>query len=107
MTRDRYAESLFWIQLGTKESSSVTEAAKRVCREGAFSAVAALGQDRVVQPFAQILRKLVQLVAAVDLDRLARRVQRDLAVLALTQMFLQIGAQRNRRILIEHVIELC
>lgn len=59
-----------------------------------------------MQPLAKIVRQFVEFVAAVDLDRLARGVQRDLAVFALTQVLLQVGAQRKSRVLIEHLIEL-
>jgi len=70
------------------------------------SALAAFGHNGLVQALAQIFGQLVQLVAAVDLDGLPRRVQRDLAVLALFEMMLEIGTQRNGRVLIEHFIEL-
>lgn len=59
-----------------------------------------------MQSLAQIVRQLVELVAAIDLDRLPCCVQRDLAVFAAAEVFLEVGPEREGRILIEHVIQL-
>jgi hypothetical protein len=70
------------------------------------SAFPALGHNGFVQTLAQVVGQLVQFVAAVDLNRLPCRVQRDFAMFAAAEMLLEIDPKRNRRVLIEHVIQL-
>ncbi len=60
-----------------------------------------------MQPLPQLGRQLVEFVRPIHFDRLARRVQRDHAVLAALQMFFEIGAQSGRYTFIDQVIELC
>src|SRR6202035_4804767 len=60
--------------------------AKRVRLDGQSLAVPALRQYRRLQPLPQLFRKLIDLVASVNLNRLASRIQGNLAVLALPQM---------------------
>ncbi len=57
------------------------------------SAAGALLHDGGVQALAQLGRKLVELVLAVDGDGLARGVEDDLAVVALTDVGLDFGEE--------------
>jgi hypothetical protein len=63
--------------------------------------------DRLVQALAQTHRHLVDLVGPVDLDCLAGGVQRDFAMVATTQMILQIGAHLGSHRVVDQVIEHC
>jgi hypothetical protein len=70
------------------------------------STLPAPGEDGLLQPLPQIVGQFVNFVAAVDLDCFPRGTQRDLAVFAASQMFFEVGPERNGRILIEHFIQL-
>lgn len=59
-----------------------------------------------MQPFAQIFRKLVKLVAAVDLDGFPGSAESDLAMPAAAEMLFKVRAQRHGGGLIEHFIQL-
>jgi hypothetical protein len=94
ITPGGYEEYLFWIPAMTLAESAIT------------LAFPAFRQDGLVQTLPQILRQLVNLMAAVNLDGLARGAQRDLAVFAAPEMLFKVGAQGNRGILIEHFVQL-
>jgi hypothetical protein len=65
------------------------------------SALPPFGDDGLVEPLPQVIGQLVQLVAAIDLARLPRGTQRDLAMFAAAEVLLEIGPERNGRVLIE------
>jgi len=69
-------------------------------------AVSALRQNGLLQPLPHIVRKLINLMAAIDLNRLPRRAQRNLAVLASSQMLFQVGPQRNSHFVIDQIVQL-
>ncbi len=51
----------------------------------------AFGQDGLLQPLAQSIRQLVQLMAAINLNSLASGVHRDHAMLAAAQMLFEVS----------------
>ena len=65
---------------------------RREVRPKIFTGLAllALRQNGFLQSLAQLVRQLVQLVAAVNLDRFARRVHRDHAVLTGAQVLFKV-----------------
>src|SRR5271166_2179976 len=65
----------------------------------------AAGHDGVVEAFAKARRHFVDFVGAVDLDRLARGFEGDLAMLAAVQMFLEVSAQLCRGGIVDQFIE--
>ena len=77
---------------------------RRLLRE---STVLTLGQNRGVQPFAQLGRQLIKFVRAIDLDGLACCVQRDDTVFAPSKMLFEVCPQCDRGAFINIVIELC
>ena len=66
----------------------------------------ALVHDRGVQPLAQLCRKLDDLILSVDGDGLARGVKDDLAVVALTDVSLNLGEQGGLDLPVKKVCEL-
>jgi hypothetical protein len=61
--------------------------------------------DGRMKPLAKPWRQIVNLVRPVDLDRLSRGVEGDLAVLATMQMLLQIGADFGSYRVVDQVVE--
>ena len=76
---------------------------------GGFRQSAALftfGEDGGVKPLAKGIRKLVKLMAPVDLDGFAGCVQRNDAVFTTTKVFFQILTQLGGYFVVDKVIEL-
>lgn len=65
----------------------------------------AASHDGGVQSIAKVLRHLVNLVGAVDLDRLASRVEDDLAVAALLEVLFDFGTGLRRNGVVDQFVE--
>ena len=70
------------------------------------AAALASRHDGRVQPLAQICGQIVNLVGTIDLNRLARGVEGDLAVLAAAHMLEQIRAHLARILVVDQIVEL-
>lgn len=71
-----------------------------------FSALFALGQDGLLQSLPKFIRKLIDDVFPVDLDRFAGSVERDDAMLASAQMLFELGPHWNGYVVVNQVVQL-
>jgi hypothetical protein len=71
------------------------------------STLAALLHDSAVQAVANGLGERIEFAIGVELDRLAGRVHGDEAVLAPSQVFVEISAQSGANFIVKQVIEQC
>ena len=69
----------------------------------AFLLCPALGHDGRVEPLAKLRRNLVDVIPAVDFDRLSRRIQNDLAMTATCQVSAYLFEQFRADLSIEVV----
>jgi hypothetical protein len=74
-------------------------------RDTFSAAVFAAGHDGCVEAFADGVGEFVYFVAAVDFDGLPRGAQRYLAVVASSQMLLQLGSGLRRDIVVNQFVE--
>ena len=70
-----------------------------------LAAFFATGHDGGVEALAQVGRKIVDLVGAIDFDGFAGGAEGDLAVLAAAQVFLQVGAHFGGYRVVDQIVE--
>lgn len=71
----------------------------------ALAALRAAGHNRGVETLAKVSGKLIDLICAVDLDRLAGGIEGHLAVWATIQMGMKLLARFSGYRVVDHVVE--